>query len=145
MQFLCKHIKIRTREPSKVVVKIDNSSALQQNATRIHQPLQNPHNSSDTQPVELVIGALQVDSLRLRLLWRKLRKIATTSILIPFAKFAFMYGGENLRIPASRSLLCSHFFPKKRLRRRLCKSLFGLAAIMNTITIVSCMCHEVYQ
>ena len=75
MQFLCKHIKIcRTREPSKVVVKKSNSIAFQQNATRIHQPLQNPHNSSDTQPVELVIGALQVDCLRLRLLWQKLRK-----------------------------------------------------------------------
>ena len=65
MQFLCKHIKIRTREPSKVVVKKGNSIAFQQNATRIHQPLQNSHNSSDTQPVELVIGALQVDCLRL--------------------------------------------------------------------------------
>ena len=65
MQFLCKHIKIRTREPSKVVVKKGNSIAFQQNTTRIHQPLQNPHNSSDTQPVELVIGALQVDCLRL--------------------------------------------------------------------------------
>ena len=72
-------------------------------------------------------------------------KIATTSILIPFAKFTFMYGGKHLRIPASRSLLRSRFFPKKQLRMRLCESLFGLAAIMGTMTIVLCMCHEVYQ
>ena len=44
-------------------------------------------------------------------------KIATTSILIPFAKFTFMYGGKNLRIPASRSLLRSRFFPKKNTMR----------------------------
>ena len=45
-------------------------------------------------------------------------KIATTSILIPFAKFTFMYGGNNLRIPASRSLLRSRFFPKKHYASR---------------------------
>ena len=51
-----------------------------------------------------------------------------------------------MQIPASRSLLCIRiFFPKKRLWRRLCESLFGLAVIMGTMTIMLFMCHEVYQ
>ena len=42
MQFLCKHIKIRTREPSKLVVKKGNSIAFQQIATRISSATAEP-------------------------------------------------------------------------------------------------------
>lgn len=61
--------------------------------SRIHQPLQNPHNLSSWC---LVTGTLQVDCLRLIFFGKNSEKVATTSILIPFAKFTFMYGGKNL-------------------------------------------------